>query len=58
METLLLCAGVFALSFLALVERWRGDTAPKSRRVGRPDNRSSLAFAWLPRTAESCYGIR
>lgn len=34
METLLLCAGVFALSFLAiwgfwLVERWRGDTAPK-----------------------------
>ena len=41
MDTLLLCSGVFALSFLAIwgfwfVEKWRGDSAPKVVALAEP----------------------
>ena len=41
MDTLLLCSGVFALSFLAIwgfcfVEKWRGDSAPRVVALAEP----------------------
>lgn len=41
MNTLLLCSGVIALSFLAIwafafVEEWRGDSAPKVATLVKP----------------------